>query len=57
MLMRKKTAYITLNARSKQAELEKTLEPNAIWLGEVTNSAIFACKENLDLADRTTLKM
>jgi hypothetical protein len=54
MLIRKKTAYITMNAISKQAELEKTLEPNTIWLGEVGNSAIFACKENLDLPDRTT---
>ena len=43
-----------MNARLKQAELEKTLEPNTIWLGEVANSAIFASKENLDLPDRTT---
>ena len=43
-----------MNAISKQAELEKMLEPNTIWLGEVANSAIFACKENLDLPDRTT---
>jgi hypothetical protein len=49
MLIRKKTAYITMNAISKQAELEKMLEPNTIWLGEVANSAIFACKEDLAL--------
>jgi hypothetical protein len=49
MLIRKKTAYITLNTRSKQEELDKTLEPNAICLGEVANSAIFACKEDLAL--------
>ena len=54
MLTSKKTGDIALNARSKQEQLEKTLEPNRICLGEVANSGIFARKESVALPDTTT---
>jgi len=50
----KKSAYITLNARSKQEELEKILEPSSRCLGEVANAAIFECKENVALTNTAT---
>ena len=54
MIIRKKTSCITLNSRSKREELHKPLEPSAICLAEVANSAIFADNENLDLPNTTT---
>ena len=54
MLTRKKTAHIALDARSKQEQLDKTLEPNRICLGEAANSGFFACKENVSIPDMTT---
>ncbi len=54
MLTTEKTAYIDLNARSKQEQLEKTPEPKRICLGEVANSGFFACQENVSIPNTTT---
>ena len=54
MLTTKKTSYIDLNARSKHEQLENTLEPKRICLGEVANSGFFACQENVSIPNMTT---
>ena len=54
MLTTKKTSYIDLNARSKHEQLENTLEPKRICLGEVANSGFFACQENVSIPNMTS---
>jgi hypothetical protein len=54
MLTTKKTAYIDLNTRSKHEQLENTLKPKRICLGEVANSGFFVCQENVSVPNMTT---
>ena len=54
MLNKRKTECITLNTITKLEHPEKTSEPKAKCLGEVTNSSIFAFKQNLTLPSTVT---
>lgn len=49
MLNKRKTESIALKTMTKLEHLENLSDLNAICLGEVANSGIFACKENLAL--------
>lgn len=54
MLNKRKTECVTLNTITKLEHLEKTSEPKAKCLGEIANSSIFACKQNLILPSTVT---